>query len=154
MNRMILIVVLALLSLTPIQASAQIAPIPSDASGVYYGVGRVCRLELYRAAQYWIDIDLTCMKWTGALSNSKTRLYAPGAGSCVPNNLAVPFDGQLQNEFIAFRVYVPGVITVVVGPSQQQVSNGIGSNESWSLIAPVDSRNPFNCGAPSRKGRG
>lgn len=143
MIRPILMFVALLIAALPASA----VPINSEASGVYLGSDRVCRVELSRFQVMWIRGDVTCLYFTGALSNSRSILYAPN--QCWGNGVAVPFDPQTQGEFVALIGFdVQNIeLQIIRGPGQTQVANGIGTAEAWYRIGPVQSPAPFSCGS-------
>jgi len=128
-------------------AQVSAAEIPSAASGVYVGSDRVCRVVLARHQTLWIQLDLLCLRFDGGLSNSLTTLYAPG--QCWNSTVSTPFSPQAWNEFLALRLYSASsdTLSVVIGPDQTAVANGIGHTETWARLAPVQSPAPYGCGS-------
>lgn len=145
MNKIFLFVCLLLALAQP--ASAE--KIPSEASAVYLGSDRVCFVEFSSFQVLWIRLDLTCLKFTGALSNSRTILYAPD--QCWDSSVSTTFDAQVWNEFFAFRSYASNssAVQILRGPDQTQVANGIGIHETWNRVAVVQSSAPYTCNAPT-----
>lgn len=120
--------------------------IPSASSGVYLTPDRVCRVVFQRYQVSWLKADLTCLEFSGALSNAATVLYAPEAGSCWPDTAAIPFNPQSPVDYVTFRSATANSLGVQVG-NQAAVVNGVGQNQAWQLIAPVASPAPYTCGA-------
>jgi len=127
--------------------SASAAQIPSSVSGIYLGQDRVCRVVLSRFQGSWIKFDLSCIGFDGMPSFAAPVLYAPG--ECWPDNAAVPFNPQSPTDYLALRGYTTGTMTVLVG-TQDGVSNGYGSQQTWTRITVLPSADPFSCaGAPT-----
>ena len=118
--------------------------IPSAASGVYLTPDRVCRVVFQRYQVSWIRADLTCLEFSGALSNAATVLYAPGEGSCWTSGAAIPFNPQSPADYVAFTGSTESVVNTLVG-NQAAVVNGGGSAQVWTRIAYVPSPAPYAC---------
>jgi hypothetical protein len=140
-----LILFLALLLCT----SASATPIPSDASGVYLGTDRVCRVVLSRYQAQWIQADVACLSFSGAYTVSLTTLYAPGSGACWPNQLAIDLKPWAPNEYVALRVWdaTDQKLLIVRGTDPNAVANGSGITEAWRRIGYAPSLAPFSCAA-------
>ena len=129
------------------------APIPSAASGIYITPDRVCRVVFSRYQVSWLQAELTCMSFTGAVTSTLSTLYAPGAGSCWPAGAAVPFNTQNPTDYVSWVAYFTedaGALGALVG-NQAQVVNGDGSAQKWVRVATIESPAPYTCGdtAPS-----
>ena len=130
-------------------ASVGAQGIPSAASGVYLTPDRVCRLVLARYQVSWIRADLTCLEFSGALSNAATVLYAPGEGSCWTSGAAIPFNPQSPVDYVTFPSFTGAVLNALVG-NQAAVINGGGVEQIWQRIAIVPSPAPYTCsGSPA-----
>lgn len=119
--------------------------IPSAASGLYLTPDRVCRVVFQRYQVSWIRADLTCLEFSGALSNAASVLYAPGEGSCWTSGAAIPFNPQSPADYVAFTGSTESVVNTLVG-NQAAVVNGGGSAQVWTRIAYAPSAAPFSCG--------
>ena len=122
--------------------------IPSAASGLYLTPDRVCRVVFQRWQVSWLRADLTCLEFSGALSNAASVLYAPGEGSCWPDTAAIPFNPQSPVDYVTFQSFTGAVINALVG-NQAAVVNGGGVEQIWQRIAIVPSPAPYTCGVSS-----
>lgn len=141
-------IILFMLLLSGCAQSVSAQGIPSAASGVYLTTDRVCRVVFQRYQVSWLKADLTCLEFGGALSNAATILYAPEAGSCWPDTVAIPFNPQSPVDYVTFRSAAANSLGVQVG-NQAAVVNGVGQNQAWQLIAPVASPAPYTCAGAS-----
>jgi len=130
-------------------ASAGAQGIPSDASGVYLGNDRVCRIVLSRYQTHWINVDLRCITFAGAATVVNATRYSPGA--CLSDG-AIQIDGQTGGGFLSLRSYANGSLSVVIDPSSVNASNGVGYSDTWTRVGTIQSPSPYTCGnaAPVR----
>lgn len=141
--RSILALMLGLLLCAPVHA----AGIPSAASGVYITPDHVCRVVLSRHQVSWLQSELTCMAWSGAVTSTLSTLYAPGEGACWTAGAAVPFNAQSPGDFVSWVDYfdqAPGALGALVG-NQALVINGDGEAQKWVRVATLPSPSPFTC---------
>ena len=139
-----LILFLAMLLCAPAHAAS---PIPSAASGVYITPDRVCRVVFARYQGSWLQAELTCMAWSGAVTSTLSTLYAPGEGACWTAGAAVPFNAQAPADFVSWVDYfdqAPGALGALVG-NQALVINGDGEAQKWVRVATLPSPAPFTC---------
>lgn len=132
--------------------SVSAAEIPSAASGQYVAPDRVCRLELARAGQNHVDVDLLCITDAGVPTYSRTRAFAY-AGSC-PGSNGVAYVFQFSGPspaagFVAIDAADSTGLHVRVGTDPSLLYNGGGQPQTWTLLRRVDSTAPYTCaGAP------
>jgi hypothetical protein len=129
-------------------ATAHADPIPSAASGVYVAPDKVCRVVFARHEVSWLRAELTCMAWSGDRTSMIYRLYAPGAGACWPQSVAVPFNANAPVDYVAFVHYFDqdaGALGALVG-NEAEVINGDGSAQKWVRVATLPSPAPYTCG--------
>ena len=129
--------------------AASATPIPSDASGVYMGTDRVCRVVLSRYQAHWIQADVACLEFSGNYTVSLTTLYAPGAGACWPNTVAINLKPWAPGEYLALRVWdaADQKLLIARGTDPNAVANGFGNVEAWRRIGYAPSLAPFSCSA-------
>jgi len=150
MRSLILILALTIACTMPAHA----AGVPSEASGIYLGTNRVCRIVLSRYQTQWIQADVACLEFAGAYTVSLTTLYAPGG--CWTDSVAINLKPWAPGEYLSLRQYRPQMneLQIVRGTEPGAVASGIGTAEPWYRIGYAPSLAPFTCGATSRKPRG
>jgi len=126
-------------------ANAGAQGIPSDASGVYLGNDRACRIVLSRYQTHWINVDLRCITFAGAATVVNATRYSPGA--CLSDG-AIQIDGQTGGGFVSLRSYANGALSVVIDPSSVNASNGVGHQDNWTRVGTIQSQSPYTCGSP------
>ncbi len=136
--------ILALIAGLFLCANAGAQGIPSDASGVYLGNDRVCRIVLSRYQTHWINVDLRCLTFAGAATVVNATRYSPGA--CFGDG-AIQIDGQTGAGFLSLRSYASGSLAVVIDPNSVNASNGVGYNDTWTRVGAIQSPAPYTCGS-------
>ncbi len=63
-----LLAIIATLWAATVSASPNPGPLPSDASGVYLGSDRVCRIVLSQFQRAWVQADVRCIGFGGGTS--------------------------------------------------------------------------------------
>lgn len=139
---------LSLLVLLLASVSLPAAPIDSNASGVYLGTDRVCRVELYRWAGAYNTISLRCLGFDGSQTQSLTTTYAPDP--CLLPPPALIFDAWLLSdsprEYLFLREKRNDVVLDIVrGTDPVAVRNGAGLAESWYQLQPLTGPEPYVC---------
>lgn len=143
-----------LLAITIACAMPAHAGVPSEASGIYLGTNRVCRIVLSRYQTQWLQADVACLEFAGGYTVSLTTLYAPGG--CWPESMAIDLKPWAHTEYLSLRQYRPSMneLQIVRGTEPGAVASGIGTAESWYRIGYAPSLAPFTCANNSRKPRG
>ena len=124
--------------------------ITSEASGVYLGSDRVCRIVLSRYQVLWTQVDIRCIHFDGVWTVSLSTVYAPGA---CPQGIAYSLTPWAPGEYLSPRTYngADQTLQIVRGTDQTAVTNGIGTAEAWYRIGWAPSPSPYVCGpAPPR----
>lgn len=129
-----------------VSASPIPGPIASDASGIYVGSDRVCRIVLSKYQSLWVQSDIRCMHFAGGESYSLATIYT--GGGC-PSGHAQSLTPYAPNEYLLLQWFSAqdGTLGIVRGTNQTAVTNGIGTAETWFRVGRSPPLVPYYCGA-------
>ncbi len=139
MNRMILIIVLALMSF-----AASAVPVPGpNPSGVYLSSDKACLVSISRSGPQLITL-VACLHFNGRFTSSLNNLHAPN--TCRSDS-PVPLDPAAWDDFVSLREFSVSRqdMKAIRGADYGTVSNGIGYVETWFLMGAVQTN--YTCSA-------
>ena len=128
--------------------SVSAAEIPSAASGAYVAPDRLCRIVLSRAGQNHVDVDLLCVTDAGMPTYSVTRAFAFG-GACIGSPYVASvfsLSGPSPDAgFVALDAFTGAALQVRRSADVNVLVNGGGAAETWTLVRPIASPQPYSC---------
>lgn len=147
-NLLFALAVLMIAGVAGCSQSVSAGNIASDASGVYSGSDRACRIVLrnHPVSVGSKVVELSCLQFNGWPTNSLVTIWAPN--DCIGQAalLMNPGSGQAP-EYLSIRTYGSQSISIIRGSSQ--VAGGIGVSETWQRIGNSPSPSSFGCPASS-----
>lgn len=150
------LLLVALICVAALPATARAAEIPSAASGAYVAPDRLCRVVLSRAGANHIDVDLLCVTDAGVPMSSVTRIEAWNGrcvGSLYTTYVFAVSGASPMAGFVALDAFTGLALQVRRAADPGTLYNGGGAAETWTLVRSLPSPAPYTCGKRPGGGR-